>query len=183
MKQKTTFITIALVVAILALGIAYAAITTQNLNVTGSVGATTTDANFDVSFVTADITPTVAGDNVDDEETTITKTASASGKTGTITIAGLNTAGQEVTTVFSIKNNSTDLNAKLEIPSINGIVFDNTDWYEVTAELGSSTLAPGATTTLTVKVKLIKTPATAADIEAATETFVVNFTADAYNAE
>lgn len=178
MREKKVFITLALILGVLILGIAYAAITTQNLNVSGSTTATTSDANFDVAFTgEVDITkPTERADGT--AITTIEVEAEASGKNGTITVAGLDTKGQEIIATYTVKNNSKDLKAILSLGD-EPVDYDNTTWYTVTAELGSTTLEPEQSTTLTVKIKLIKTPATDADIEAATETFKVSFAANA----
>jgi len=53
MKQKRTFITLLLVLAILGLGIAYAAITTQTLQITGTAQATAAEDEINVIFTAA----------------------------------------------------------------------------------------------------------------------------------
>ena len=53
MKQKRAFIAILLVLVLLCLGIAYAVISGVDLNITGQVSATATDANVNVKFTDA----------------------------------------------------------------------------------------------------------------------------------
>lgn len=128
MREKKVFITLALILGVLILGIVYAAITTQNLNVAGSATATTSDSNFDVSFTgEVDITkPTERADGT--AITTIDVDASASGKNGTFTISGLDTKGQQVILEYGIKNNSADIYAELSDIQIN---CNNSTWFTI----------------------------------------------------
>lgn len=50
MKKRKTFLTVALLAGILALGIGYAAITGQALFIEGTASATADEANFKVGF-------------------------------------------------------------------------------------------------------------------------------------
>lgn len=169
MKQKRTYITLLLIVALLCLGIAYAAITNQTLKISGSVEATASDANFNVKFT----------DKSTSGSGTITAeidAADTTGRTATINVSGLTTAGQTATAVYTISNESpADLTANLT----SNLVFDNTTWFEVTADLEDTSIAKGASTTMTVTVKLLKTPATAADVTAAKDDITVTIDAEA----
>ena len=104
MKQKRTFIAILLVLVLLCLGIAYAVISGVDLNITGQVSATATDANVNVKFTDAQ----------KDESSKGTVTAQVTNDTtATFTIEGLTTEGDTATMIYTITNNSTDIAATL----------------------------------------------------------------------
>ena len=144
MKKKRTFLVVALLVAALSLAVGYAAIT-KNLEVTGSASATTNDDNFKVRFTG---TPeTSDGSKV---------TAKVTGElAATINVSDLTTTGDTVTATYEIENYSAELGASLAVGTIEN---SNKDYFEVTASLGAASIAAGAKTTLTVTVKLLKTP-------------------------
>ena len=148
MKNKKTFVGIALLMVVLVLGIAYAAIT-GSLTITGNVVATPDSSNLKVQF-TGITTPSTPTDGV-------TATAVAGATDATLNVEGLTTAGQKRTATFNIKNNSDELNALVDVTAeeING-----TDFFSINAEVANPTkeLKPGDETTVTVTVELIKTP-------------------------
>ena len=144
MKKKRTFLVVALLVAVLSLAVGYAAIT-KNLSVTGSASATTDDNNFKVRFTG---TPTTNGGS----KVTATITNELAAK---INVSGLTTTGDTVTATYTIENYSAELGANLEVGSITNT---NSEYFEVTASLAKPAIAKGETTTLTVTVKLLKTP-------------------------
>lgn len=173
MNSRNTFIALGIIMAILSLGIAYAAINSQTLNVVGSVTTTTNDANFTVGFVTdSAITYSTANPSVNSNATVSGTYVDASN--ATMTVAGLTTENQSVSATYTIKNTSVaEINANLSASSTN----PSTEWFEITEELGKSSIAPGESTTLTVTVKLKKTPVTTSDINAAKGTFDITVTA------
>ena len=57
MKKKKSFIALALVVAVLVLGVGYA-LTVIDLKVNGDITVSPDDSNFDVNFTNASITTT-----------------------------------------------------------------------------------------------------------------------------
>ena len=170
MKEKNLFITLALVITVLALGVAYAAITTQTLNVAGTASAVASNDNFNVIFegtVTNTKSTTASNASV---------TASGSGKSGTFTISGLDTEGEYVTLTYPIVNKSPDLGAALKNIKITNSDTNKT-WWDVTANLSSTSLtANGGKANLVITVTLKDTPAT--DTEAPKGTFHVTFDAD-----
>ena len=171
MKQKRTFITLLLIIALLCLGIAYAAITSQNLKVTGSVEATTSDNNFDVKF-----TGTPTTDGAGNVEATIDTTADSTGRTATIKVTGLTTAEQTATATYTITNASpADLSANLT----SNVAHDNDAWFEVTQDLADTSIDKGDSTTITLTVKLLKTPATADDLAQAKDSITLTIGAEA----
>ena len=175
MKQKTTFITLALIVAVLALGVAYAAITTQTLNVVGNVTTATSDDNFDVHFSG---TPGIErSETVGENENKAKVSANSNGRTATLSIGELDTKNESVTVTFPITNSSPDLGATLSEVDITG---GNDTWFTIDADLSSRDLAAnGGTANLVVTVTLKDTPATDAEAAAATADFYIEFTADA----
>ena len=144
MKNKKTFVGIALLIVVLVLGIAYAAIT-DTLTITGSAEATASDENFKVVF---DGEPTA--------DTGVTATVTGL-KSATMNVTGLTTAGQTKSATFTIKNNSPELKALVKL---NTESITNEDFFEIETVVANPTtpLEVSGTTTATVTVKLIKTP-------------------------
>ena len=177
MRERQVFITLGLILAVLMLGIAYAAITTQEFNVSGSAMATASDANFDVRF-----TGTVksSGDG------TVTGTIASTGKSATFDVTNLNTKGQKSVITLNVINNSADINAT---PVIASVTHTNSTWFNVEAELGETTycdsstgepiLLPGETVPAYITVELLDTPGTAADEAAAKDKITIKIDADA----
>lgn len=144
MKKKRTFLVVALLVAALSLAVGYAAIT-KNLAVTGSASATPNNDNFKVRF-------TGTPETSDANKVTASITSDLAAK---INVSGLTTTGDTVTATYTIENYSDELGANL---AVGNITNNNSEYFEVTALLAAPAIAKGATTTLTVTVKLLKTP-------------------------
>lgn len=150
MKQKRTFIVLAIVVAVLALGIAYAVTLGNTLTITGSAEATASETNFKVEFTG---TPTVTGDNSGSSSAEI----NAGDKTiATFDVKGLTTKGQKQTATFTMNNvNAADLKANV---TVSDPVWDEDEYFKVTLDKKSLTIAPNETATISVIVECIKTP-------------------------
>ena len=146
MKNKKTVIALTVLLAVLALGIGYATITNITLNITGSTAATASDANFSVKFV--DSGAEITGSNATGEVT--------SDNEATITVSGLTTKDDIATITYPVKNYSADLGASLTATVTEN---SNDDFFEVTPTFASSSIGANSETTLTVTVKLLKTPA------------------------
>ena len=99
MKKKKSFVALALVVAVLVLGVGYA-LTTIDLKVNGDITVSPDDSNFDVNFTDAKITTagTLAG-----QTDAATK---GDGKTATLSVKTLKTVGEKVVVEYTITNNS-----------------------------------------------------------------------------
>lgn len=165
MKNKKTFIAIGLVVAVLLMGIAYAAIADVILPITGTANVAIDAGNFSVGFSTdsADVTTTKSIDSA-----AVTANV-VSDVEATIAVSGLSTIGQYVTATYTIENKSDVLDAELSAVA-DWLSTDATkDWFTVEYEFadGETTVAAGDETTITVKVTLKKTPITEADVESA----------------
>lgn len=169
MKKKKSFVALALVVAVLVLGVGYA-LTTIELKVNGDITVSPDDSNFDVNFTDASIT--TAG-------TLTGKTDVAdkgNGKTATLSVKTLKTVGEKVIAEYTITNNSkAGINATLSNPVATQTNDDAKDYYTVTATLeNNDAIAPNATKKLTVTVELVKAP-----LDEVTGAFEVAFKASA----
>ena len=135
-----------LVLAIILVAVAYAAITSTQLNINGTGNATTNQSNFKVEFIG---TPTTGGKG------TTTATIDSSVKTnGTVTVNGLTAKGDEATATYTVKNLSADLSADLTAEATSS----NEEYFEVLCTLEKTTLKAQEETTLKVTVRLLKTP-------------------------
>lgn len=165
MKNKKTFVGIALLIVVLVLGIAYAAITnTLKIGVTATAQA---DAdNFKVVF-TGETTPATTTDGV-------TATATEGTKNATLTVSGLTTKDDFKTATFKIRNDSDELKALVDVVAES--VTQNDTFFKVEASVANpdTELEPSDETEVTVKVTLIKTP-----VEPVTGEFTVTLGAEA----
>ena len=135
-----------LVLAVILVAVAYAAITSTQLNINGTGNATANQSNFKVEFIG---TPTTGGKG------TTTATIDSSVKTnGTVTVNGLTAKGDEATATYTVKNLSADLSADLTAQATSS----NEEYFEVLCTLEKTTLKAQEETTLKVTVRLLKTP-------------------------
>lgn len=148
MKQPKAFLLLSIVVAVLVLGIAYAAISDVAFNITGTAAAEGLDANFKVAFKSV---------NVTEAETSgqgkITYTAAD--QTASFAVTGLTTKDQFATVTLTIENKSTDINALLKSVVVSN---DNEQYFEVTHNIENITVLANGEANITVTVKLIKNP-------------------------
>ncbi len=135
-----------LLLAVILVGIAYAAITNVTLNIKGTGNAQASKDNFAVEFVGE---PTTGGKG------TTTATINTAKRTeGTMNVTGLTAKGDTATATYTVQNLSQDLSADLTAEATSS----NQSYFEVICKLEDTTLKAKATTTLTVTVKLLKTP-------------------------
>ena len=147
-KNKKITVGVVLVAAILLVVIGYAAITAIPLSITGTATGTATQGNFKVVFSG---TPTTSDSNK------VTATVdSTNALKATINVKNLTKKGDSATATYTISNTSEDLTAALT--TTQSITGTNADYFKVTPTLKATTVAKGSTTTLTVKVEMIKTP-------------------------
>lgn len=168
MKQKRTFITLLLILAILALGIAYAAISNQMLTISGNVVASALATNFNVNFTGV---PETSGDG-----TTLATIDELNNKLATINVSGLTTKGQKAIAKYEVENSSTEAISALLSTEV---TYDNTTWFNVTTtiEEADKIIEQNGKTTITVEVELLQTPATSEDEEAAQDEITVTLIA------
>lgn len=158
MKQKRTYVTVLLVVALLALGVAYAALQAQNVEITTGVATTADTGNIDVEIVSGSkqsgATNATATLTVDEEDATKAE----------LSVAGLTKAEEEIVVLVTVQNNRSDVDATLSKVDFTNT---NTNWFDVTSAIVDSDLERSGTATATITVKLKKTVATEADLAAA----------------
>ena len=135
-----------LVLAVILVAVAYAAITSTQLNINGTGNATAKQDNFKVEFIG---TPTTGG-----KGTTVATIDSANKTNGTVTVNGLTAKGDEATATYTVKNQSADLSADLTAEATSS----NEEYFEVLCTLEKTTLKAQEETTLKVTVRLLKTP-------------------------
>ena len=174
MEHKKTLLTLVLIVVALCLTAAYAAITSQNLTITGNVSAIAGEGNVKVQFVDAQVANSSKG------------TVTAQPNTGddytkaTISVADLSVVGDTATVVYTIENKAPDMAAKLATPTVE---WDNKEWFDVKCELSGVDLAKNSdqntddTQLATVTVTLLKTPVSEADQNAATDSVTISINA------
>lgn len=152
MNSNKTFITLGIVVAILALGIAYAAIANQTVVVNTTATTVADDANFNVDITAANVTANPAHGNA-------TTSVATDKNSATFTITGLTTKDDTATATFTISNTST-ANVKATVSQAT-VASGDTTWFTVTDEFPESiVLEKGESETLTLTVKLNETPVT-----------------------
>ena len=135
-----------LVLAVILVAVAYAAITSTQLNINGTGNATANQSNFKVEFIG---TPTTGG-----KGTTVATIDSNVKTNGTVTVNGLTAKGDEATATYTVKNQSADLSADLSATATSS----NEEYFEVFCTLEKTTLKAQEETTLKVTVRLLKTP-------------------------
>ena len=177
MKKNRTLLGVALVIALLVLGVGYA-LSATNLNVKGNTSITASDTNFKVAF--ADVTEA----NIIEEGTgTVADTISKISDTQiNLGVNSLQAVGDEVTFQMTINNTSAaGIYASIPAPTItvgtNGSL-DNSKYYTVTTDWTTTKeLAPiNGNQTFTVTVKLDKAP-----VNNINEEFTVAFSAEPIN--
>ena len=157
MRRTNKIIIAVILVAVMLLGIGYAAIQNITLNITGTATADPNQANFTVKFSG---TPTTDKTNVSENSTGAKVTAAITDDTNaTINVEGLTAKGDVVTVTYTVQNTSADLSADLTVETTN----NNEEYFTITSELGKTSLTATEATTLTVTVELIKTPITASE--------------------
>lgn len=161
MKQRKTFITLVLVLAVVGLAVAYAA-AQDFLTISGTATAATDDSKFVVKF--ADGQETVTGTNATGKVT--------APETAEITVTGLKAAEETATIQFTVQNASTELGA-----NITAAVESTNNLFTVTTDVEDDWIAKGDSTTVTVNVKLNNAVATVPE----PETITVKVTGTATN--
>lgn len=147
--KTQTLIWVTLLIAVVVIGIGYAAISTITLNIKGSASATTNNDNFVVEFDNATDVST-SGNNVTAQITDV--------HNATINVTGLTKKGDTAYATYTIKNSSEAISAILTATTTN----ENEDYFKVDYEFANdgttTTLEADNSTTIKVTVELIKTP-------------------------
>ena len=178
MKQKRTFVTLLLVIALLCLGIGYAAISSVNLTISGNISALAAEGTVEVEFTKAEVQAGSKGNTTAQPYTIVEGTENKDYTKATINVSDLTAENDTATVVYTIENKADDIAATLGEPDID---WDNTEWFDVECTLSGNTLAKdgteGDSQTATVVVTLKKTPVTLADQNAATDDITITINA------
>ena len=159
MKKKNSMVTLVVLVAILVLGVGYAVVTGVNLTISGN--ASTVSSDLKVRFTGTPVGACNGCKRESETENPATVTATKTDDlTATIKVENLEEVGDTATATYTIENYESDLSANLVVGTITN---SKNTFFQVTATLGNATIASGASTTVTVTVKLIKSPITAED--------------------
>lgn len=148
MKKRRTLIIALLLVAALALGIGYAALSNVTLNINGSAIVTPDQNNFGVRF---DGTPVTNG---------ATAAVLADKTKASMDVTGLTDKGQTATATFTILNDDTVSQYAASIQDVAIAEYDET-YFTISTDFVNTVLQPGESMTVTVTVTLIKVPTTA----------------------
>lgn len=146
MKNRKKMITTALIVLVLLLGVGYATVSSVNLNINGTANAESKELQVFYDGVNS---------GTSDKVTAISSPVKT--REATFTVESM-TLDETVTMTFEVKNYETDVNATLAAPSVTQNT--NEEYFQVTTSCDKTTLNAGETATITVNVKLIKTPVT-----------------------
>lgn len=175
MKNKKTFMGLAVLIAVLMLGIGYAAVTAIPLSISGTASSAANDDNFTVEFTAA--APKENNAFVVADQTKVNADATSA----TMTVEGLTAKGDKAVATFTVENKSADLSAL-----INNIEAELTEGATTAAEtanfkiettlVGGTTIKAGESATFEVSVQLLKTPIL--DTDASTATISVTFDAN-----
>lgn len=160
MNKKKTMTALIIVLAVLFIGIGYAAISTVTLNIVGNAQVTPGDDSFVVHF------PYTSGESNTisyTASTGYTATANTNGTYTSLTDATINAMDftkkdQYVDYTISVKNDSPELSAT--IASTNITISSGNQYLEAALldNFSTVTIAAGQTGTFTLRVKCIKTP-------------------------
>ena len=146
MKKTNKIIVTVIIVAMLLLGVGYAAIQNITLNINGTATADPSQSNFKVMFTG---TPKVS-------DSTYVTAGITNDTNAIISVEGLTQKGQVVNAEYTVQNVSTDISADLSVATTNS----NTEYFTLKSELAKTSLTAGEATTVKVTVELTKTPIT-----------------------
>lgn len=171
-NKRRTYTIVAILLAVVALGIGYAAVSTL-MTINGSATALQSDG-VKLEFTG---TPTNSGTQsgnsaaIDGSDSTVA--------TCTVVLKNMN---ESATCSYTVANTTTDTSISAKDLAVAVYDSNNVAWtsssssyFTISSAIGSTTLANGATTTVTVTVTLKKENTTGSDI---TETFTVKVNGD-----
>lgn len=148
MKNKKSLLSLVIFALVLILGVGYAVVSSVDLTIGGTAGVK--NASLKVDFESVADTKTNA---------TVTHTLTQHAKEDEFTITDME-LNETVTMVYTVANHETDVDADLTEKI--ALSNSNPNYFEVSYKINGNEIKAGGTTTVTVTVKLIKTPVTAA---------------------
>ena len=146
MRSKKSYKMLIIFGLVLFLSVGYAIVNSVSLSITGTSSAGTSTLN--VAFT---------GDKTVSNSTKGSATVTAGSKTATFKTSNMS-LNETITFTYKVKNNETDVAANISI-STNG----SNSYFTITSSSSTQTLQPGDSSTITINVKMIKTPITADD--------------------
>lgn len=148
MKNKKSLLSLVIFALVLILGVGYAVVSSVDLTIGGTAGVK--NASLKVDFESVADTKTNA---------TVTHTLTQHAKEDEFTITDME-LNETVTMVYTVANHETDVDADLTEKI--ALSNSNPEYFTVGYKINGATINAGGTTTVTVTVKLVKTPVTEA---------------------
>ena len=149
-NKETLQIVLLVVIAVVTLGIGYAAISAVNLIINGNATASVDQNNFRVHFTQAQSITGSTGvsgtSNIDSQDDT----------KAIFDVTGLTKVGDYAEAVYTVRNDSNGVGAEISLSVTNS----NSEYFKVTETINDNKLQAGEETTAKVKVEMIKTPIT-----------------------
>ena len=162
-NKKTLQIVLLVVIAVVTLGIGYAAISAVNLIINGNATASVDQNNFKVHFTQAQAISGSTGasgtSSIDTQDDT----------KAMFDVTGLTKVGDYAEAVYIVRNDSNGVGAEISLNLSN----TNNEYFKVTETILDNKLQAGEETTAKVKVEMIKTPIT--------DSVSTSITAECYN--
>ena len=143
-NKKKLQIMIFVLIAVITLGVGYAAITAINLVINGNATGTFNQENFKVKFTTAAVTTGTGTAAIDTNDP----------KVATFDVTGLTKVGDTAVATYTVLNDSSGIGARIGLKVTNS----NSEYFSVTEAIGDTELQAGDTTTATITVTMLKTP-------------------------
>ncbi len=164
-RKRNSKIMLGMLIAVVALGIGYAAIAGINLLINGT-SSVKANGDFSVRFVRPESNDTaiedaeenaikISGKNADSTDMDVSEmSASITDDTHAEFAAGeLDEVGEYVEFTYTVVNESDGIDAELDFE-----VTDNNDYFELTKTVSKDKISEGETATVKVKVELTATP-------------------------
>ena len=149
-NKKTLQIVLLVLIAVVTLGIGYAAICAVHLIINGNATASVNQNNFKVHFIQAQA---ISGSTGASGTSTID---SQDDTKATFDVTGLTKVGDYAEAVYTVRNDSNGIGAEITL----NLTSSNTEYFKVTETILDNKLQAGEETTAKVKVEMIKTPIT-----------------------
>lgn len=154
MRKKQAFYGLVLLCAVLLLGVGYAAVTSVNLYINGTI-STGSNIPLNVSY---DLSTEISTDESIDSNATVFASYINEQK-ATIRVEELNVVDEWVSAKYAIHNEG-DTTAEVSLKSNN---LSDSEYFEVTTD-GTKTVEPGNSSYVQVTVKLKKLPEDSEDL-------------------
>lgn len=157
MKKQRKIIAVFIVIAILLVGIGYASLSNNILNINGQATATANQENFKVYF-----TGEVPKSNASEDYVIIEAEPVAKAQNATVNISGLTKKGDSAYAILEIENGSNGIDADVTLNAD----IEQSDMFNVEiimcdqegTEINDSFVASGEKTYVKIFVELLKTP-------------------------